>query len=331
MFDDPTIQDLQVKPDLLPDESVIAAKGTTLEGGIRENAIVTVTTHRIITGAKKGRSVDEEHDDKLNLDIELDDVDTLRRTGMATKAIEVVTNDDEVCELPPLQNGSGEIVDAIISQAELGKTSWGEESRAKRGTKKVVGGIVGVLGLVIGGLCVLGGIAGILSILGILWGVILFFGGVMIVGGSMKLIQWAYGSEDEWDRNEPYNATGDDPADSGDVGSGVGSSATAAVSGIADRFGVPPVVWTAGVLLGAVLWLALFALLNQETLFGVALFAGWIILPISVYLDISSTSEKSGIKFRWWAYCVPSVIPFIAPLAGFTWLARKRQKTGSIL
>lgn len=331
MFDDPTIQDLQVRPDLRDGESVLAAKGTKLGDSIRDNAIVIVTTHRIITGAKKGRSVDEEHDDKLNLDIELDTVDTLRRTGVVTKTIEIVTNDDEVYELPPLQNGSGEIVDAITSQAGLGKTSWGEEGRAKRGTKKVVGGIVGVLGLVIGGLGVVVGIAGIVSIIGIIWGVIMLLGGAMIVGGSMKLIQWAYSSEDEWDRSEPYNVTDDDTDDSGDTVGGAGSSATAAVSGVADRFGVPPVVWTAGVLLGAVLWLALFALVNQETLFGVALFAGWIILPISVYLDISSTSEKSGIEFRWWAYCVPSVIPFIAPLAGFTWLARKRQKTGSIL
>ncbi|MCD2201286.1 hypothetical protein LPA44_15540 [Halobacterium sp. KA-4] len=155
--------------------------------------------------------------------------------------------------------------------------------------------------------------------------------GVMVVGGSVRLIQWAFGTEDEWDRSEPYNVPEDDTGESEDSNGGVGARAAGAVSGVADRFGVPPVVWTAGVLLGAVLWLALFALLNQETLFAVALFAGWIILPISVYLDISSTSEKSGIKFRWWAYCVPSIIPFIAPLAGFTWLARKRQKTGSIL
>jgi len=331
MFDDPTIHDLQVKPDLHDGESVLAVKSTKLGDSIRDNAIVIVTTQRIITGAKKGRSVDEEEADKLNLDIELADIETVRRTGVATKTIEVVTLGDDVYELPPLQNGSGAIVDATTSEAKLGKTSWGEESLAEQGTKQVVGGVVGILGLVIGGLCVVGGIAGILSIIGIIWGAIMLAFGVMVVGGSVRLIQWAFGTEDEWDRSEPYKVPEDDTGESEDANGGFGARAAGAVSGVADRFGVPPVVWTAGVLLGAVLWLALFALLNQETLFAVALFAGWIILPISVYLDISSTSEKSGIKFRWWAYCVPSIIPFIAPLAGFTWLARKRQKTGSIL
>lgn len=331
MFDDPTIQDLQVKPDLRDGESVIAAKSTKLGDSIRDNAIVIITTHRIITGAKKGRSVDEEHDDKLNLYIKLADVETMRQTGVATKAIEIVTRDDKVYELPPLQNGSGEIVDAITTEAELGKTSWGNESLAESGLKKVVGGIVGVLGLVIGGLCIIGGIAGILSIFGIIWGVILLFAGGGIAGLSIKLLQWAYGSEDEWTRSVPYNVTDSDSEGSSEAEGDIGVSAVSAVSTVADRFGVPPVVWTAGVLLGAALWVALFALLEQETLFAVALFAGWIILPLSVYLDIKSTTAKSGIRFRWWAYCVPSVIPFIAPLAGVTWLARKRQKTGSIL
>ncbi|MDL0123646.1 hypothetical protein, partial [Halobacterium salinarum] len=91
MFDDPTIHDLQVKPDLRDGESVLAAKSTKLGDSIRDNAIVIVTTQRIITGAKKGRSVDEEEADKLNLDIELADIETVRRTGVATKTIEVVT------------------------------------------------------------------------------------------------------------------------------------------------------------------------------------------------------------------------------------------------
>ncbi|MCD2201287.1 hypothetical protein LPA44_15545 [Halobacterium sp. KA-4] len=131
MFDDPTIHDLQVKPDLRDGESVLAAKSTKLGDSIRDNAIVIVTTQRIITGAKKGRSVDEEEADKLNLDIDLADIETVRRTGVATKTIEVVTLGDDVYELPPLQNGSGAIVDAITSEAKLGKTSWGEESLAE--------------------------------------------------------------------------------------------------------------------------------------------------------------------------------------------------------
>lgn len=325
MFDGPTIDDMKVRPSLNEHETVVFITGTTLGDVVRNNVIIAVTTDRIIVRPKRGRNVDQDLSERANLELGLEDIDVLRRTGAVTKSVEVICN-ETVQELPPIQNDFGELIDAITSQAGLGKTSWGEEGTAKRGTKQFAAGIVGILGLVIGGLFAILGIAGIISIAGILLGIPFLIGGLVISYASVELIKWAFNKEEEWDRSTPIKP--DEPkisqVDFGDKFTNRLGYLKATISE-----GVPVGIWSHLVLLGSLLWLSLFVLLENDSIFGVVLFTAWVLLPLSIYLDTIEVRQNHAWNPKWYLYVLLSLIPIAGSIFGFVWLARKRQKTGS--
>ena len=89
---------------------------------------------------------------------------------------------------------------------------------------------------------------------------------------------------------------------------------------------IPSSIWGYGVGLGSLLWLSLWILLNNETAFGFALFAGWIILPLSIFFDARHVRRRIDWSPRWYVYVVLSFIPVIAPLFGGLWLYQKHRK-----
>ena len=327
MFDGPTIEDMKVRPSLDENETVVFITGTTLGEAVRNNVIIAVTTDRIIARPKRGRNVDEDLSERANLELDLENIDVIRRTGAVTKSVEVVC-DETVWQLPPIQNDFDGLIDAITSQAGLGKTSWGEESTAKRGTKQFAAGIVGILGLVIGGIFTILGIAGIVSIVGILLGIAFLIGGLVISYGSVELIKWGFNKEEEWDRSTPIKP--DEPelsqADFGDKFTNRLGYLKTTISE-----GVPVGIWSYFVLLGSFLWLSLFVLLENDSIFGVVLFTAWVLLPLSIYLDAIEVRQNYAWDPRWYLYVLSSLIPIAGSIFGFVWLVRKRQKTGSAI
>lgn len=330
---------MRVRPDLKEAENVIFTTEAKLGDVIRNNAILSVTTNRLLVQPKRGRSVQDEYNEKANIEVRLSDIDVVRRTGAFTKEIEIVCGDN-VSKLPPLQDGSNDLIDAIIEQGNLGKTDWGEESRAKRGSKQLVAGIVGILGFLIGGIMVLAGTLLILSIVGIIGGIITLVGGILIAGGSYYLLGWAFGKEEEWNR-EAFGYSDSDATDR-TVEAEWLSKIQYSVNGIGDKFvhilgsfrgtigeAIPNGIWSYGVLLGCLLWLSLFGLLGNETAFAWVLFTAWVMLPVTIYLDSIEVKQNEDWRPRGWAYALLSLIPIGGFLFGFLWLGRRRQKTGS--
>ena len=91
---------------------------------------------------------------------------------------------------------------------------------------------------------------------------------------------------------------------------------------------IPGWVWPIGVIAGCILWLSLWGLLNHETMFGIALFGGWIVLPITLYFDSRKVRKNSDWSPRVWLYVLISIIPLIAPAGGFFWMYRRKKFVG---
>jgi len=342
MFDTPSIEDMKVQPELEQSEKVIANTGVKLGDVLRENVVIVVTTERLLVRPKRGRSIEDEHSESANIEIFLEDIDVVRRTGAITKTIEIVC-DEEVFELPPIQNASDDIIDAIVEQERLGKTVWGEESTAKRGTKQVAAGIIGLIGLLTGGIFVLLGIGGIVSIVGILLGIAFLIGGIVVVTGSVKLIKWGFNKEEEWNRKEPRNdksAINNSPEHPSDVEEREVKTTPRIDERIVYGLGqmgnnvqemIPPQIWAILILIACLLWVSLFGLLENETAFSVVLFTAWILLPIAIYLDSKAAVGSTEWRPPKWLYIIASLVPLAAPLFGVLWLGRRRKKTGSAL
>lgn len=199
MFDEPDIDDLKVRPELDEDETVERVTTGTLGDVLRDNAVILITDRRLISGEKRGRSVDEEFQDQVGFDIELHEIDTVRRHGIVTKSIEVVAG-EVVYELPPIQNTSDEVITALVQHVPLEKTEWGEEGAAVSGTKKLIGGGIGILALITGGIFAILGIAGIISLAGILIGIPFLLGGLLVAYIGWKIVEWAFDKQEEWVR-----------------------------------------------------------------------------------------------------------------------------------
>ena len=329
MFDKPSIEDMKVRPDLGQSEKVVFNTGAKVGDVFRDNVVIVVTTDRLLVGEKRGRNIDEDLSEKANIEIQLSDIDVIRRMGAISKHIEIVC-EDSVRELPPLQDGSDELIDAIVEQENLGKSEWGEEGKAKRGTKQLVASIAGLGGLLIGALFTFIGFIGIISIIYILLGIPLLLGGVAIMYGSYKLIGWAFNKEEEWDRSVSIRT--DSKVDEGtevQLPQKLVNSIGKLNSGVQDS--IPTGIWSYFVVLGSILWFSLFGLLENESLFALVMFTAWVLLPLAIYLDSIEIRQTSDWTPRWWAYVLLSLIPIGGSLFGFVWLARKRQKTGSAL
>lgn len=110
---------MKIQPELEQNESILC----TVEGQLDRvggSAILSVTSDRIIVGEKKGKSLTEslsEIDDSTsttnstvdNFDVQLDEIQKLRRSGWASKELEVEAN-GKIVQLPTLDSKSSEKV-----------------------------------------------------------------------------------------------------------------------------------------------------------------------------------------------------------------------------
>lgn len=97
---------------------------------------------------------------------------------------------------------------------------------------------------------------------------------------------------------------------------------------------LPTWTWTAGVVLSAVLNFSVWVTAVQENetgmLIGIA--GGGLLAVFSILADSKRLNwSNDEWRFRWWFWSILAVIPLIGWLFGLAWLARKRQKTGSIV
>lgn len=111
---------------------------------------------------------------------------------------------------------------------------------------------------------------------------------------------------------------------------------------IADKIGqlgpaivavLPGWAWTVGVLLGVVLHLLLWVVTGQESEIGmsVALLGGVSVSFAAIVADTFRVKWKSDYFPRWWFWTFFGILPLFGWIFGLLWLARKRQKTGSVI
>jgi len=91
--------------------------------------------------------------------------------------------------------------------------------------------------------------------------------------------------------------------------------------------------WTVGVLLGVVLHLSLWVATLQESEIGigVGLLGGLIVSFAAVVGDTHRVKWSTDYSPRWWFWAIPAAVPLFGWIFGLAWLARKRQKTGSVV
>jgi len=103
---------------------------------------------------------------------------------------------------------------------------------------------------------------------------------------------------------------------------------------------LPAWTWTAGVLFGIVLHWLLWAAALQDSEIGVSigLLGGIIVSFIAVVADThrlkwtaADSDNGDGYSPRWWFWTILAVLPLFGWIFGLLWLARKRQKIGSIV
>lgn len=363
MFDKPSIEDMKARPNLREEERVLEVVTCKLGDVLRDNVVVAVTTDRIIVNPKRGRSVDEEYANLSEAEIPLEGVDAVRRTGAITKTLEIVRGED-VHKLPPLQQGSEDIITALQNELNLRQTEWGKQSLSTRGSKILIAGSIGIVGLVVGVLSMVAGILLVLTIIGIIPGILLALGGGVVAVGSYQLTVWAFNKEEEWNPSEEVaerlqdptqksspkrdtvssseaigepdisEQTAEHPSEPGKVFYLLNKFANFYTQTIGSfragfRASVPSGIWSYGVLLGTLLWLSLFGLVEFETLFGLVLFIAWPLLPISIFIDSKEIQENTDWKPRTWVYLLISIVPIAAILGGIVWLVFRKRTVGS--
>lgn len=95
---------------------------------------------------------------------------------------------------------------------------------------------------------------------------------------------------------------------------------------------LPSWTWTAGVLLGVVLHLALWVVTGQEGEIGmsVALLGGITVSFAAILGDTFRVKwRENDYSPRWWFWTILGMIPLFGWIFGLLWVGRKRQKTGS--
>lgn len=223
------ISDMKIRPELGQDETVLCSvSGQSNRFGGK--AVMSVTSDRIIVGEKKGKSLadslvemDESNSTKdstgQNFDIQLDNIRALRRSGWASKELEVEV-DGSVIQLPTFDSKSSQkAVDKITDASNLKKSEWDEKqrdkdtSKAARGIASSIPGIVGMAGGITGALFgilfILIGLLFCLTIIGAIIGAPLIWVGLLILsasgyitagGGALSLGILAENREEEWIR-----------------------------------------------------------------------------------------------------------------------------------
>lgn len=208
----------KMAPELREGEEVQKYFGVQLGDVIRDNIIVLQTDQRLFVRPKKGRKVKEELKEKSKYEVELSDIQAIRRTGALTKDVEIETK-DQVFEVKSIPYGSKEMIQNIAEIEGLQKGEWGQESSEKRATKGIIGttlatiGIgAGAIGLIMGITLMVLGILFTLTIVGAIVGIPLLIvgywvadgGRVMGMGGA-KSGSWGLNTQQEWKRTKEEN------------------------------------------------------------------------------------------------------------------------------
>jgi len=97
---------------------------------------------------------------------------------------------------------------------------------------------------------------------------------------------------------------------------------------------LPEWTWTAGVILGVALNFSVWvtAVMENESAMMIGIFGGGVLLFLSIVTDAYRLNwADNDLHFRWWFYSILAFLPLIGWLFGLAWLARKRQKTGSLI
>lgn len=97
---------------------------------------------------------------------------------------------------------------------------------------------------------------------------------------------------------------------------------------------VPAWTWSVGTVLGIILSLSLWysTAIEDEAGMMIGILGGGLLLFFSIMIDAYRLNwADNDLQFRWWFYSVLAFVPLIGWLFGLLWLARKRQKTGSVV
>ena len=328
---------MKIPPEVMSDEHLISSAEATVGDVFRANVIVAVTNERIIAQQKKGRNIDDIYKEKLNHNIPLSEITAVRRTGVATKHNELIMS-SQIAEMPPLQYGENEVIDAVIEERNLGKTTWGDD-RKVRLLKRVFIGLPALVVALLSGIGFVIGVLLIASFLGILVGLGICISAYVFGRISFRILMWAFNREEEWDVNHPPI-----PKDDGYI-----QKLIIGIIAFIDNKRISPAkiifkirnivtnfrakdAWPIGIFAGSLLWISLFPLSlgNNDGLFTLVLYISWILVPVSIYFDSTEIRNHAEWSPNRWLYIVPAGLPLIASLAGFIWLIRRRKKIGSI-
>lgn len=96
----------------------------------------------------------------------------------------------------------------------------------------------------------------------------------------------------------------------------------------------PSFIWTLGILLGSILSFSvwIFAVAESDTAGIIGLIGGMLVLFFTVLIDLQRVNWiNDDLRFRWYLYVVPVLMPLIGWVFALLWLARKKQKTGSAI
>jgi hypothetical protein len=96
---------------------------------------------------------------------------------------------------------------------------------------------------------------------------------------------------------------------------------------------LPSWTWTVGVFLGIILHLSLWVVTGQESEIGmgVALLGGISVSFAAIVADTFRVNWEGDYSPRWWFWMILGTLPLFGWIFGLLWLARKRQKTGSVV
>lgn len=188
-----------MRPEISVGEDLLCTASGRLErvGG---QAVMTVTTDRLIIGPKKvgtnllDSGFSDDNPELETFEVQIDNVQTLRRSGSIIKELEIETA-NSVVELPAFNHKSAEIVvDEIVGNSDLERSDWDEEQKEDNTSKKtkgalssipgIAGLIGGITGFILGFMIIMVGMLFSLTIIGVIIGVPLILIGLLILSAS---------------------------------------------------------------------------------------------------------------------------------------------------
>lgn len=185
------LKDSKFAPDIRP-EDILASSEGWLDTVYTPNTFIFVTNKKLYVRPLKGKKFAEDKKDRAHITVPLEDITAARLEDVKlVKTIEIETNEEYLYTLTP-NNNHAEIIDAIVSGANLEKSDWGKEPesigliKSTLGSFGVFGGIIGVL---IGILLMGAGILILLTIFGLIVGIPLLLAGLWNAVGSFALIK----------------------------------------------------------------------------------------------------------------------------------------------